>query len=162
MVEKVKNTGSARSRLAFAAMLMCGCGGAYAGHADAPDYERSQDKVAVTGGTILASIESPSRLRVFKAIPFAAPPTGALRWKAPQALVPWSGVRRADSYAAGCMTGDRPYALPSSILYQDSEPQSEDCLYLNVWTGAPAGDKGAKPEAKRPVMVLVHGGGLML
>jgi para-nitrobenzyl esterase len=168
MFEKEKNTSHAKTtrvaagKLALAALLMCGCAGVQSRPAATPDYERSQDQVSVTGGTVLASIESTGRLRVFKAIPFAAPPIGSLRWKAPQAVVPWSGVRRADSYAAGCMAGDRPYALPSSILYQDSEAQSEDCLYLNVWTGAAPADSGARSAARRPVMVLVHGGGLML
>lgn len=163
-----QNTVSARfgraaaGKVTLAAVLLGGCGALHAAPGNTPPYERSRDTVAVTGGVVLASIESSGRLRVFKAIPFAAPPTGSLRWKAPQAVVPWPGVRRADSYAAGCMTGERPYALPSSILYQDSEPQSEDCLYLNVWAGAQAAESGATQAAKRPVMVLVHGGGLML
>ncbi|WP_254874745.1 carboxylesterase family protein, partial [Burkholderia cepacia] len=53
--------------------------------------------------------------------------------------------------------GNRPAGQPGSILFQSTEPQSEDCLYLNVWTGAAAG-----AQEKRPVMVLVHGGGLQL
>jgi para-nitrobenzyl esterase len=145
------------------ALMLAGCGGsddaapAASTAATSAIYERSQDKLAVTGGTILASVESSASLRVFKAIPFAAPPVGKLRWKAPQPVVAWSGVRRADNFSPACMMGNRPFSNPASILYQDSEEQSEDCLYLNVWSGAAPG-----AQEKRPVMLLLHGGGLLL
>jgi para-nitrobenzyl esterase len=149
----------------MASLLLASCGGSDSGAlADSSTpvataaYEVAQDKVAVTGGTVLASAESTVSLRVFKAIPFAAPPVGQLRWKAPQPVPAWNGVRRADTFSPGCMIGNRPFSNPSSILYQDTEQQSEDCLYLNVWTG---GATGTAPE-KRPVMLLLHGGGLLL
>lgn len=86
---------------------------------------------------------------VFKGVPFAAPPIGPLRWRAPQEPVAWSGVRSADRFAPICMQhGSYPEDAPS-------EPMSEDCLYLNIWVPPHAtGDKLA-------VMVWTYGGGLM-
>ncbi|HEX8601823.1 MAG TPA: carboxylesterase family protein [Pseudoduganella sp.] len=140
-------------------IVLAGCGEGKGGDAAAvaQPYLPAQDTVRVTGGTVQASGDSTAQLRVFRAMPFAAPPVGQLRWKAPQAVVAWNGVRRADSFAAGCVTGNRPFGQPGSILYQNSETQSEDCLYLNVWSGAAAGS-----TEKRPVMVLLHGGALLL
>jgi len=97
-------------------------------------------------------LDKDSGLTVYRGIPFAAPPVGDLRWKAPQAVEPWEGVRDATAFGAICpqspvlamMTGE---ALPTT---------SEDCLFLNVWTTAAAGDD------PRPVMVWIHGGGLSL
>src|SRR5262249_35343723 len=79
---------------------------------------------------------------------FAAPPVGALRWKAPQPVVAWSGVRAADMFGAQCMQQPYPAGSPYASAPQ---PTSEDCLYLNVWTAARGKDK-------RPVMVWIHGG----
>ncbi|QDV44570.1 Fumonisin B1 esterase [Stieleria neptunia] len=79
----------------------------------------------------------------FKGIPYAAPPVGELRWKPPQAVQPWTAVRDCQDYG------------PISLQRKNWEKggQSEDCLYLNVWT------KKNFEDAKRPVMVWIHGGG---
>jgi para-nitrobenzyl esterase len=92
-------------------------------------------------GTIAGSVVS------FKGIPYAAPPTGANRWRAPQPVAPWQEVRSADAYGADCMqpplaADDAPFA---------SKP-SEDCLYINVW--APV----EQSSGPLPVMVWIYGG----
>ncbi|HEV3062445.1 MAG TPA: carboxylesterase family protein [Vicinamibacterales bacterium] len=102
--------------------------------------------VRVDGGQIAGV--SAGGVRAFKGIPFAAPPVGDLRWKPPQPTVPWSGVKPADTFGPQCV--QTPYAA-GSVYTMEPAPQSEDCLYLNVWTAANATDK-------RPVMVWIHGG----
>jgi para-nitrobenzyl esterase len=83
----------------------------------------------------------------FKGIPFAAPPVGDLRWKAPQPAKGWTGVKKAGAYAPGCMQD------PSIVkMVGASVSVSEDCLYLNIWTAAKTAGE------KRPVMVWIHGG----
>lgn len=89
----------------------------------------------------LSGVALDSGVQVYRGVPFAAPPTGDLRWKAPQPPVPWEGVRNADEFGPVCMQ-QRSEAL-----------MSEDCLYLNVWT------KADSAAAKMPVMVWIHGGG---
>jgi para-nitrobenzyl esterase len=138
-----------------AALLVTWLSVACAG-SDGLPYTAASDIVGVTGGSVAAAAESTATARVFKAIPFAAPPVGALRWSAPAPVAAWAGVRRNDAFSAGCYQGSRPAGLPGSILYQPIAAQSEDCLYLNVWTGA------ARASEKRPVMLLVHGGGYQL
>ncbi|MBS7781382.1 carboxylesterase family protein [Acidovorax sp. CCYZU-2555] len=133
-----------------AAGVIAGCGGGAV-------YSPRGDVVQVSGGAIAAAGDSSATLRAFKGIPFAAPPVGALRWKAPQPVQAWSGARAGDSFGAACVQGNRPAGQPGSILYQDPGPQSEDCLFLNVWTGTAQGAR-----EKRPVMLLLYGGGYQL
>ncbi|SEL58321.1 para-nitrobenzyl esterase [Pseudoxanthomonas sp. GM95] len=85
----------------------------------------------------------------FKGIPFAAPPVGALRWRAPQPASAWSGVRDATQYGADCMQ----LPFPSDAAPLGTAP-AEDCLYANVW-------KPAKARGKLPVLVWIYGGGFV-
>ena len=98
----------------------------------------------VTGGTI-EGIPAKDGIECFKGIPFAAPPVGALRWKFPQAVAAWEGVRPAKAFGHSSEQG-RVAALAMGV----AGGLDEDCLYLNVW--APAG------AAQLPVMVWIHGG----
>jgi para-nitrobenzyl esterase len=104
------------------------------------------DTVKVDGGSIAGVMSG--GVRAFKGVPFAAPPAGDLRWKPPQPVVPWSGVKQADTFAPRCVQTPSP---PGSVYVMEPGQQSEDCLYLNVWTAGRAGDR-------RPVMVWIHGG----
>src|SRR5712692_3182942 len=109
------------------------------------------DPVRVDGGLIAGSVGKNSDVRVYKGVPFAAPPVGDRRWKSPKPAAAWEGVRKATEFSAICY--QTPYPK-NSIYYREPEPLSEDCLYLNVWTAA----KSAKE--RRPVMVWIHGGAL--
>jgi para-nitrobenzyl esterase len=98
---------------------------------------------------ILEGVESADgAVRTFKGIPFAAPPVGLLRWKAPQPEVPWTGVREAVDYGPRPMQG----VVFPDMAFNDVGP-SEDCLYLNLWMPA-----SPRPD-KLPVMVWIFGGG---
>ncbi len=107
------------------------------------------DPVRVEQGRLSGTSGTDPDVRVYKGIPFAAPPVGDLRWRAPKPAADWPGVRKADRFSATCM--QTPYA-EGSVYHSDPEPVSEDCLYLNIWTAA----KSAAD--KRPVMVWIHGG----
>ena len=100
------------------------------------------EPVKLDAGLVSGTAGASGEVRVFKGIPFAAPPVGPLRWKSPQPVAKWDGVRKADQFGARCMQAQQP----------GSQPVSEDCLYLNIWTGA------ASASERLPVMVWTYGG----
>ena len=108
----------------------------------------NNDTIKVDGGLI--SGIAAEGVRGYKGIPFAAPPIGDLRWKAPRPVVAWEGVRQCDAFGPECPQSPYP---AGSMYVSPPRKQSEDCLYLNVWTAAKAGEK-------LPVMVWIHGGAL--
>ncbi len=105
--------------------------------------------VTVTGGRVEGV--TADGVTSFKGIPFAAPPVGNFRWRAPQPVRPWSGVKQADHFGPSCMQD------PKSLEQLGAPPaMSEDCLYLNAWTPA------LSARERLPVMVWIYGGGLVV
>ena len=113
--------------------------------------------LSVEGGQIQGvRLEDAPGVTVYRGIPYAAPPIGENRWRAPQPVVPWAGVRVCDQFGhPPFQAAHYPGGYTTEWGYGDEAPYSEDCLYLNVWTKAP-GETGRK----LPVAVWVFGGGL--
>jgi para-nitrobenzyl esterase len=101
---------------------------------------------AITKSGVVSGI-SEGGLSVYKGVPFAAPPTGDLRWRPPAEVSPWTGIRKADAFTAACMQEgvSMPGETPPTV--------SEDCLYLNIWTPA------KRAAEHLPVIVWIYGGG---
>lgn len=106
---------------------------------------QAQTRVNTPLGPVQGAAIGETGIRVFKGLPFAAPPVGSLRWKAPQPPAPWTEVRDATAFGPACTQA----AIYGDISFKE---KSEDCLTLNIWTPA-------KPGQRLPVMVWIHGGG---
>jgi para-nitrobenzyl esterase len=104
-------------------------------------FAQAPAPVRVEGGSLQGTSED--GLTVYRGIPFAAPPVGDLRWRAPQPAAKWEGVKQAAKFGPACMQGRAPGGVG----------MSEDCLYLNVWTPAKSAKDGI------PVLVWIYGGG---
>jgi len=111
----------------------------------------ADDQVKTSSGIVEGVKAASPGVRAFRGIPFAAPPIGELRWKAPQPVRPWKGVLKASEFGPRCMQA----GVFSDMIFRDraDKPMNEDCLYLNVWTPA----KSA--EDRLAVMVWFYGGG---
>jgi para-nitrobenzyl esterase len=132
------------------ALFLSGCALAwtlaFTTHAAPTPLKTTEARIA--NGVIQGVISADDKVRTYKGIPYAAPPVGPLRWKAPQPVANWSGVRPSSEYGARCMQG----FIYSDMVFHDNGP-SENCLYLNLWMPA----HPATP--KLPVMVWIYGGG---
>ncbi|MDP9147088.1 MAG: carboxylesterase family protein, partial [Acidobacteriota bacterium] len=104
--------------------------------------------VRTKAGLVRGTSSKDGKVEIFKGVPFAAAPVGELRWREPQPMAPWKGVRDASAFGPRCMQG----RIFEDMVFRDEGP-SEDCLYLNIWT------PGAAKYAKLPVMVWIYGGG---
>ena len=114
----------------------------------------SLDKITVEGGIITGMTNATGDVQIFKGVPFAAPPVGDLRWKAPQPVIRWSGEKKCTDFGASPMQGKpNPFGPWSAAWLIQPAPIGEDCLYLNIWTGAKS------TKEKRPVIVWIYGGG---
>ncbi len=112
--------------------------------------------LTIEGGQVQGVNTDIKGVTVYRGIPFAAPPTGQNRWKAPQPVIPWEGVKVCDSFGHPAFQGAHyEGGYTTEWGYGDEKAYSEDCLYLNVWTKA-----SGQPEKKLPVALWIFGGGL--
>jgi len=107
------------------------------------------ENISIEGGKISGlTLGENKDVRAFKGIPYAKPPLGPMRWMPPQRVEAWKGIRQCTQYGSACL---QPGVFKAMNV--DFGTQSEDCLYLNVWTAAKSANE------KRPVMMWIHGGG---
>ena len=113
--------------------------------------------VKVEGGNVQGVPSAAEGVTVFRGIPYAAPPVGDLRWKRPQPVVKWDGIRKADTFGNICWQPGNAVGTfyGNEFYWKEQTVQSEDCLYLNIWTPTEAvGNR----EGGLPVAFWVHGG----
>src|SRR6202007_2437477 len=101
--------------------------------------------IKVEGGLVAGVPGKNPAIVSFKGIPFAAPPVGDLRWRAPKPVIAWQGVRKADQFGNSCIQSIATERKPWTYEFMTHNDISEDCLYLNVWTAAKS------PNERRPV-----------
>ncbi|MCQ2058560.1 MAG: carboxylesterase family protein [Bacteroidaceae bacterium] len=112
--------------------------------------------LTIEGGQVQGVSTDIKGVTVYRGIPFAAPPTGQNRWRAPQPVIPWEGVKICDTFGhPPFQAAHYPGGYTTEWGYGDEAPYSEDCLYLNVWTKKPG-----KTDAKLPVAIWIFGGGM--
>lgn len=118
----------------------------------APPTQRGLATARVETGLLRPAQGDRPGISVFRGVPFAAPPVGDRRWRPPEPAAPWDGVREATEFAPSCMQKEQRRLLPWTEEYMPQNALSEDCLALNVWTGA------TSDSERRPVLVYIHGG----
>jgi para-nitrobenzyl esterase len=109
--------------------------------------------VKTNSGPVAGTVSSDGKVSIFRGIPYAAPPVGDLRWKAPQPVKAWTAVLHADDFGPSCMQDLQRSRLPWDTQFMAQNNDSEDCLTLNVFAPADAAGK------RLPVVFWIHGGG---
>jgi para-nitrobenzyl esterase len=121
------------------------------------DAAARKDQATIESGSLQGTTNADRSVRIFKGVPFAAPPVGDLRGKAPQSAPRWKGVRQAGKFGSACLQTD----VFGDINFRDNQPSedclnlNEDCLNLNVWIPA------RHARAKLPVFLWYYGGGFV-